>query len=860
MSVYNQESTDFTELSTLNIELLDSSNQIAFGDYQITVLSVDTTHNRTITLADSTGDEILAFKSDLNNVSLQNCYDNSSIPKTIDVTAGYLNIISSAEDTLLAVGDNFQVTWTGLYTVNSFSQRSTVTSFHLLNANNYNLTLGVDTSGASAGYSTILLPKNTYSAANNSVLRLLDNTTGLTSWTADGLTNYLPLARGSMTGQINFYSGQTWPTFNQNTSGTAATVTTNANLTGVITSSGNATSFGSFTSSEILNGCSDETGSGSLVFSNSPNLTGNPTCTTQLSSDNSARIASTYYVTSACSGKANLSGATMTGQLNFYSGQTWPTFNQDTTGTSSHVITNANLSGVITSSGNATSFGSFTSAQILSGCSDETGSGSMVFNYSPNLIGDPTCTTQLSSDNSARIASTYYVTTACSTKANIASPSFTGVPLSTTPSTGDNSTKIATTAFVTSSITASTPSLQNLYQVSSPQIISSSSYPKLTLRSASTSYDDTIFSIDDAVSNVSTSISGNGSLVLGSYSPTTSFSWSYGGSYAYLMTVGGSTYLGPTLGSGPYTPAVLCSLLTMSFLSYTITWSYNNRFYKFVCTGGISVSNMYIPLALIGFTGWTAGLTTYSGSFIGTYNTCTIAPIGTTIDSPSFTGIPLTTTPFTADNSTKIANTAYVKNNLSNYAMLFSPTFTGVPLTTTATTSDNSTQIASTAYVKNNLASITTSNITNLTTTNFTIGSTSLSATATQLNYLANVPTSWSPVMSSDTGSTFTQTSSGTYLLVSPHLIKFSGTINWTAKSGTTGNIKISSPLGLTPYSSDIYIPVTFDYTGWGTIKPVYISAFYGNLYVITGPPLSTIHIGSLSTSGLIRFDGEMLI
>ena len=161
MSVYNQESTDFTELSTLNIELLDSSNQIAFGDYQITVLSVDTTHNRTITLADSTGDEILAFKSDLNNVSLQNCYDNSSIPKTIDVTAGYLNIISSAEDTLLAVGDNFQVTWTGLYTVNSFSQRSTVTSFHLLNANNYNLTLGVDTSGASAGYSTILLPKNT---------------------------------------------------------------------------------------------------------------------------------------------------------------------------------------------------------------------------------------------------------------------------------------------------------------------------------------------------------------------------------------------------------------------------------------------------------------------------------------------------------------------------------------------------------------------------------------------------------------------------------------------------------------------------------------------------------------------------
>lgn len=55
--------------------------------------------------------------------------------------------------------------------------------------------------------------------------------------------------------------------------GNAATVTTNANLTGIITSSGNATSFGTFTSAQILAGCSDESGTGSLIFGTAPTIT-----------------------------------------------------------------------------------------------------------------------------------------------------------------------------------------------------------------------------------------------------------------------------------------------------------------------------------------------------------------------------------------------------------------------------------------------------------------------------------------------------------------------------------------------------------------------------------------------------------
>jgi hypothetical protein len=63
-----------------------------------------------------------------------------------------------------------------------------------------------------------------------------------------------------------------FPTLNQNTTGNAATVTTNANLTGAVTSVGNAASLGSFTSAQLLGALTDETGTGSAVFATSPTL------------------------------------------------------------------------------------------------------------------------------------------------------------------------------------------------------------------------------------------------------------------------------------------------------------------------------------------------------------------------------------------------------------------------------------------------------------------------------------------------------------------------------------------------------------------------------------------------------------
>ncbi len=66
-----------------------------------------------------------------------------------------------------------------------------------------------------------------------------------------------------------------------NISGNAATVTTNANLTGAVTSTGNATLLGSFTSAQLSGALTDETGSGAAVFATSPTfvtpLLGTPT-------------------------------------------------------------------------------------------------------------------------------------------------------------------------------------------------------------------------------------------------------------------------------------------------------------------------------------------------------------------------------------------------------------------------------------------------------------------------------------------------------------------------------------------------------------------------------------------------------
>jgi len=143
---------------------------------------------------------------------------------------------------------------------------------------------------------------------------------------------------------------------------------TNANLTGAVTSVGNATSLGSFTSLQLLGALTDETGTGSAVFATSPTL-----------------------VTPALGTPSALVGTNITGTATAF--------------TASNVTTNANLTGAVTSVGNAASLGSFTSLQLLTALTDETGTGANVFATSPTLVtpalGAATATSIVSSGTAA---------------------------------------------------------------------------------------------------------------------------------------------------------------------------------------------------------------------------------------------------------------------------------------------------------------------------------------------------------------------------------------------------------------------------------------------------------------------------
>ena len=171
--------------------------------------------------------------------------------------------------------------------------------------------------------------------------------------------------------------------------------------------------FAATTSTELAGVISDETGTGNVVLSASPALTGTPLAPTAASGTNTTQLATTAFVTAANT-------------------------------------TNANLTGPITSSGNVTAIAS------------KTGTGTkFVMDTSPTIGGTTTLSSAIINSTlnvagTTALQSTLAVAgaTTLSSTLNVAGvATFTGTPLAPTAASGTNTTQLATTAFVTAANT-----------------------------------------------------------------------------------------------------------------------------------------------------------------------------------------------------------------------------------------------------------------------------------------------------------------------------------------------------------------------------------------------------------------------
>ena len=500
-----------------------------------------------------------------------------------------------------------------------------------------------------------------------------------------------------------------------------AGIATTASLS---THTGSSSNPHNVTASQV--GLGNVTNESKATMLTSPALTGSPTAPTQSAGDNSTKIATTQFVTSAINQEnqlVELNDVTITGvpadnALLAYDSTSSKWINQ--TGTQAGLATSSSLTSHTSSTSNPHGV---TASQV--GLGNVTNESKANMFADPVFTGNPVAPTQGASNNSTRIATTEYVTTAIANvldsapaaldtlnelaaalgddssfsssvtnslalKAPLASPSLTGTPTAPTASSGTNTTQLATTQFVTTAVGNVSFSVGDL---SNTQITSIS--------------DDEVLQYDSSTSKwINRTLSEAG---IASSSSLTSHTSSTSNPHSVTKAQVGLGNVDNESKSTMFTNPVLTGNVTVptASTSDSSTKAASTAFVKaqsYITSSSVSISNATdVQLSSIS----DGEILVYDNSD-SRFENRTLSEAGIASNSS------LSSHTASTSNPHSVTATQVGLGNVTNESkatMFASPTFTGTPVAPTQSAGNNTTRLATTAFVTTAVGNITASDV-----------------------------------------------------------------------------------------------------------------------------------------------------